>query len=71
MLQFLTFSLMRTPQGEVKDFAYPVWLPVASDDHLLLSSTIFPFQFFFTGCDIPSPKSSPTLGGCFVGIWEN
>jgi glycosidase len=36
---------MRTPQGEVKDFAYRVWLPVASDDHLLLSSTIFPFQF--------------------------
>jgi hypothetical protein len=47
MLQFSTFSLMRTPQGEVKDFAYPVWLHVASDDHLLLSSTIFPFQIFF------------------------
>jgi hypothetical protein len=47
MLQFSRLSLMRTPQGEVKYFAYRVWLPVALDDHLLLSLTIFPFQFFF------------------------
>jgi hypothetical protein len=71
MLQFSILLLMRAPQGEVKDFAYRVWLRFASDDHWLLSSTIFPFNFFFTGCDTPSPESSATLGGCLVGIWEN